>query len=545
MGGALTRWLLLLPALAGLGWLFGSVFEHASLPRADLVIGNGAEPQSLDPAAATAIPESRILGCLFEGLVVPDQRTLTPEPGMAQAWERSPDGLRWTFHLRPALRWSDGHPLTAPDLRWSYLRLLAPETGAEYAYQLWCVRGARAYTRGGAGGGTDLREAVGIHAPDDRTLVFELERPTPYFLDLMSFFALYPVPRHVIEKHGRDWVKAAHLVGNGPFRMRFRRLRDRIRVERNPHYWNASNIRLDTVDLLSISSKTTLLNLYVADEADWICDVPETAIPSIEKIYGRGGTGEYRPRAYLGTYYVRLNTTRPPFDNEKIRRALSLAVDRKSIVRNVTRAGEVPARSFIPPGLRGYEPPDILRFDPDEARRLFAEGLRELGLGRPPTVEYLYNTRTLHRAIAEVLQHQWWKVLGLKMRLRNMEWGSFQTATRSLDYMAARASWYGDYCDPNTFLDMYVSGGKNNQTGFSDPEYDRLVLQDAPRALDPERRTAILRRAEERLLLQAPIIPIYHDVTRNLVKPWVSGFHPNVQDLHPIRELGIRREWRR
>lgn len=521
--------------LLAAGGLFSSMLQQATLPRADLVVGNGAEPQSLDPAAATALPEMRVLSCLFEGLVTPHPRTLEPLPAAAASWSVSEDGLTWRFNLWEGLCWSDGHPLTAGGLRWSYLRFLDPATAAPYAYLLWCVRGARAFTSG-----RGSREDVAIRAPGPRTLVFSLEHPVPYFLDLVGHFALLPVPRHVVRPCGTAWVKPGNLVGNGPFVLEQRRLKDRIRLRRNPLYRDRESVSLETVDMLATESKATLLNLYVAGKVDWVTDVPGSAVPALLEQRGPGATGEFVPTPTLGTYYLRVNVTRPPFHNVKVRRALSLAVDRQAVVQDVTRSGEIPARSFVPPGVAHYEPPRVLEHAPSRARELLEEGLAEEGLEDLPPFELLYNTGRKHRAIAELLQHQWRTALGAEVRLRNMEWGSFQTATRTLDYTVARASWYGDYNDPATFLDMYVSEGRNNQTGFADPAYDRAVRKASLQVGDREKRAAVLRRAERSLLEQAPIIPVFHDVSRNLVKPRVTGFHQNVRDLHPIRFLDVR-----
>ena len=527
MGSGLIKGLTALALVAGLITLFRVVLEKASLPRASLVVGNGAEPQSLDPALVTAIPASRVLNCLFEGLTRPHPETLEPLPAMAQSWEVSEDGRTYTFTLRPGLRWSDGVPITASDLRWSYLRFLDPKTAAPNAYQLDPLLGARAFNRGDG-----AREAVGVRAPDAHTLVFELNQPTPWFLDLAGFFSLHPVPRHLVEEHGNDWVRQRPFVSNGPFRLQLRRIRDRIRCVRNERYWDVEKVALETVDMLATGSKTTLLNLYMSDRADWICDVPEAAVPTLQRTRGPDRTGEFDPRAYLGTYYLRLNTARPPLNNEKIRLALGLAVDREAIVRTVTRAGELPAASFSPPGMRDYTPPKVCTLDVERAKRLFKEGLAELGLSEAPTLEYLYNTRDLHRSIAEVLQDQWSRTLGLRVLLRNMEWGAYKAACARGDYAIARASWYGDYNDPHTYASCYVTDGANNQTGFSDPTYDRIVLEQAPATRDTAERAALLADAERILLESGAILPIYHDVTRNLVKPWVRGFHQNVQDIH-------------
>jgi oligopeptide transport system substrate-binding protein len=283
-----------------------------------------------------------------------------------------------------------------------------------------------------------------------------------------------------------------------------------------------------------------MLNLYMTGDADWITDVPRSAVPTLLARFGPEGTGEFLPSLQLGTYYFRLNTRKPPLTSPAIRRALSLAIDRDEIVREITRAGEVAARSFVPPGVAAYEPATVALCDPDEARVLFRKGLTELGLETPPTVEILFNTSPEHQAIAELIQDRWRNLFGLETRLTNQDWGSFQSALRTGDYTVGRSSWFGDYNDASSFLELYLSGAANNQTGFADPAYDALVLRARSMPAGAE-RAAVLREAEQLLLEAAPIIPIYHYVTTHIVKPHVRGFHHNIMDRHPLTFLQIAR----
>ena len=542
MGDHSVRNGLIVSLAASVLLLFAIVLWSTALPRADLVVANGPDPQSLDPAVTTAIPDARVLSSLFEGLLDTDPETLEPVPALARAMpEVSDDGLTWTFKLRPDLVWSDGEPLDAHGLRWSFLRFLDPKTAARFTELLFGVRGAQAFNASGQGG-----EDVGIRAPDPETLVFQLVRRQPYFPSILTLFPLYPVPRHTILRHGDAWVKPENFVCNGAFKLVMWRLRDRIRVERNPRYREADQVTLKSIDWLATDSPSTQLNLYIEGTCDIITEVPTSAVPELTRRYGPEATGEFVPTARLGTFFFRINTTRPPFTNAKLRRALSLAVDREAIVENVTRAGEAPAGSFVPPGTRCgealYEPPILCRHDLDLARQLLAEGLAEEGLtpATMPVFEVLYSQDVTDQAIAEVLQDQW-ETLGVRCRLVNMDYGSIRSAIRKLDYAIGRSSWIGDFNDPSNFLDLFLTGSGGNRTGFSDARYDRDVRENALAAKTSAERGRILRAAEERLLQQAPIIPIYHYVSRAMVKPWVKGFTRNVLDWHPPRWLRIER----
>ena len=523
-------------ALGGILLIFARTLGRETWPRADLVLGNGPEPRSLDPAGVSSKSEGRLLSFLFEGLVVPDPKTLEPRPAMAERWEAHDRGRAWHFHLRPGLVWSDGVPIVAADLRWSYLRLLDPSTGADYASLLWCLQGAEAFTRSPKNERSARREAVGIEAPDDRSLIFRLGSVTPWVPSLTAFFPLYPVPRHIVETDGEAFTRRVPFVGNGPFRLVARRLRDRIRLEKNPRYWARSEVGLRSVDVVVSDSLTTLLNLYMAGRIDWVYDVPSAAVPALLEKHGDA----FRPFPYLGTYFYRVNTQKPPFDNLHLRRALSLSLDRDAIVTQVCGCREPAARSFVPQLLPGYSPPKIEMGNTTRAREELALGLQELHLDRLPTFELLYNNGEMHRRIAEFIQHRWRETLGVECRLVNMEWGAYKQALRSGRYDVARSSWLGDYLDPTTFLDVFRAESSNNQTGWRDPAYDAL-LDRAAREDQVSSRARLLAKAEERLLRSCAVIPLFHDVTRILVRPDIEGFFPNLMDEHPPRFLRRKR----
>jgi oligopeptide transport system substrate-binding protein len=383
----------------------------------------------------------------------------------------------------------------------------------------------------------DFRE-VGIRAIDDRTLEFRLEHPTPYFLELLSFYPFAPVHRGCLERHGSPaWKRAENIVTNGAFRLFERRIRDRIRLVKSDTYWDHENVGCDVIDALSIDDRTTALNLYLTGKCDWTTQPPPNAIRQL--LASDTPRNDINPYPQLTTYFYLLNTTRPPLDDVRIRRALSMALDREEITRVATAAGEQPALSFVPPHLPGYQQQFTEPRNPERARSLLADAGYPGGNGFPK-LEIHYNTDQVHQSVAELVRKQWQRELGISVSLRNEEWASYQQTQQQGEYMVSRRAWIGDYLDPNTFLDMYVTGGQNNLTGFSDSKYDELIALAAEEP-DTEQRLRMLEQAERILMDQLPIIPIYHYVSRNLVKPYVRGFYNNLQDHHPLRAIWIDR----
>jgi oligopeptide transport system substrate-binding protein len=382
---------------------------------------------------------------------------------------------------------------------------------------------------------------VGIQALDRHTLQITLKSRTPYFLNLVGFYPLFPVNQRCIETHGSPaWTKPQNIVTNGPFILKERRIRDRIRLVKNPHYWNRDDVQLNVVDVLAVESDVTLLNLYEAGLADWIPNVPATAVPLLLAQQQAGLRRDFHPTPEFTIYFYRINVTRPPLNDQRVRQALALAIDRQEIVETITRAGEVPALSFVPPGIVGYQQGKCRPFDPEAARAKLAEAGYPGGKGMP-TIEIQFNTSDDHKAIAELIQAQWRKYLSIRVSLRNQEWASHLSSQQRLDYQVSRAGWIGDYLDPNTFLDMFVTGGANNQTGWSNTQYDALI-QGAAAEPDPQQRLRMLHEAEVILMDELPVIPIYYRVSKNMVRPYVKGFYPNVLDVHPVRWISIDQE---
>ena len=496
----------------------------------DLLFVNGAEPESLDPAIITGVPESRLIRALYEGLTTQDPHTLEVVPGVAESWDISADGLTYTFHLRDDARWSNGDPVTAPDFDYSYRRVLTPETASQYAYQLFYLKGAEEFNTGEL---TDWSQ-VGVKVIDERTLQLTLKDRTAFWLELCAFQTLAPVHRETVETWGDQWVKPEHIVTNGAYIPQEWRMQDRITLVKNPHYWNRDQVALERIWVIPMDAANTAFNLYETRGAEFL---DETVIPRplLDVLLERPDMHR-APR--LGTYFVRCNVTREPFTDVRIRKAFAMAIDGEAITKYITKGGEIPADAYVPPGLPGYQGAQGLGFDPEAARALLAEAGYPGGKGFPH-VSYLYNTSQNHKDIAEVLQAQWEEHLGVKVELINQEWKVYLNSQRKLDYQLSRSAWIGDYGDPNTFLDMFVTGGGNNNTGWAHAEYDRLIAAAAAEA-DPEARMEHFRTAE-RILVEdeLPIWPIYYYVSLNMYPEHVTGIPPNILNLIDLKYIKV------
>jgi oligopeptide transport system substrate-binding protein len=523
----------LFPALAALLLVvFFYFFGSWSLsPPADLTICNGDEPQSLDPAIVTGQLEGRICLALFEGLTTRDAAGHII-PGMAESWTRSPDGLVYTFHLRPGVKWSNGDPLTAYDFLNSWERTLSPATASEYSYQLYYLVNGEAY---GTGKLTDFSQ-VGVKAPDDHTLVVTLAHPTAYFLELTTLQTLCPVHLPTVKKYGNDWTKPGKMVSNGPYMLKEWRLNDYILLVANPYYWRP--VPIPRIKVLPTNNATACFNLFYSKKADLIIDktsIPPNLVQDIkDKPY-------FHANPFGATAYLRYNVKRKPFDDVRVRKALALALDKADIVRKITRAGEPVANTFVPPGNAGYTSPKGLGYDPDEARRLLAQAGYPGGRGFPD-VNLLYAIHgEVPKGVATEMQALWRRELGItSIHLQGQEWKVYLNTQSLIDYDLSFSSWIGDYGDPQTFLDMFVTDGGNNQTGWSNPTYDRM-LQASEATADPAQRMQILHDMEKILIEDdLPIVPVYFYVGMSLYEPdKLAGLEPNFVDDHRWGEFYI------
>jgi oligopeptide transport system substrate-binding protein len=477
----------------------------------------GTEPETLDPAKSTGVPEARIELNVFEGLTRLDADDL-PQPAIAEKWEISEDGLRYVFHLRKS-SWSNGDPVTAHDFEYAWKRALAPETASQYAYQLFYIKNGEAYN---AGEVTDPN-LVGVKALDDYTLEVELEAPTGYFLSLVAFPTLMPVNRKVVEADPDGWfMKPETYVGNGPFKVTKWVHNSYMELEKNDLYWDADSVIVGKLVATLIESEDTELVMFETDQLDITHTVSRPEIPRLKK------EGLLKVTPNLGTYYYIFNCEAEPLDDVRVRKALSMAIDRQAVTEYVTRAGEIPALAWVPPGIPDAEPGaefrevggDMLEENVEKAKALLAEAGYPDGKGFP-TLTILYNTMEMHKAIAEVIQEFWKKNLNIDVRLNNQEWGVYLNSRDEGDFQVARAGWVGDYIDPMTFMDMHVKDGGNNDSNWSDPEHDRLI-ELAKTSNDPAVRMKAMHEAEAIILEQLPIMPIYYYVEPFLEKDYIK-----------------------
>jgi oligopeptide transport system substrate-binding protein len=496
--------------------------------------GNGTEPQSLDPQIATGVPEHHVISAVMEGLVLKDRKTLEPRPGVAKTWDVSNDGRVYTFYLRENAKWSNGDAHTAQDYVWSWWRALQTTLGNQYAYMLFPIKNAKRYYDGETSDFSD----VGVKAIDNRTLQVTLTNPTPYFLQLLDHYSLFPVHQATIEKFGRAdergtrWSYEGNLVGNGPYKLEEWKINRHITVTKNPYYWDEGNVSINSIVFKPVDNAVTEERMFRAGALHVTSSIPADKIA----IYQEKSAPELKITPYLGTYFYRLNINTPQLQDKRVRRALGMAIDRKQLVDNITKGGQIPAYTMTPPGTMGYFPESTLNFDPEAAKRLLAEAGYPNGEGFP-SVEILYNTNEGHRKIAVALQEMWKNYLNIDIKLLNQEWKVYLATESAGDYQISRGGWIGDYVDPNNFLDMFLCNGGNNRTGWCNEEYDRLILEVAPSQPSHEQRLKIFQQAETMLLEDMPIIPVYTYTSIKLLHPSVRNFDDNILNQAMYKDL--------
>ena len=497
--------------------------------------GNAAEPETLDVHKSSGVPEANIQRDLFEGLVA-EAADGSVIPGVAESWTLSEDGKTYTFRLRKDARWSNGDPVTAHDFVFALRRGVDPAVGSSYAFILWPIANAEAITKGKV---KEL-DRMGVEAADAHTLKITLKAPTPYFIGMLTHHQAYPVHRKTLERHGGKWTRAGNLVSNGAYRLAEWVPQSHLRLERNPHYWDAANVRIDAVVFHPTEDKSTELKRFRSGELDVTDDVPGDQIPWVEKNLA----GQFRNTAYLGTYYYALNLTKAPFrDRPALRNALAMTIDREILTSKVTKGGEIPAYAWVPPGVNQYAGAKVPWHGLSKAERLARakELYAEAGYSRdnPLKVQILYNTSDGHKRVAIAISGMWKKALGVETELFNQEWKVYLTTRKARQFEVLRAGWIGDYNDANTFLELLKGDvGTMNPAGYTNSEYDALMRK-AEKETDLEVRAELMQKAEEILLKDLPIIPIYHYTTQHLVSPRVKGWVDNVMDVHPTRFLSL------
>ena len=504
--------------------------------RADmqiLRIGNGAEIQTLDPHRGEEVQGANVQRDLYEGLVneAPNGDIV---PGVAESWDASADGKTYVFHLRRDARWSNGDAVTSADFVYGFRRGVDPKTLSTYGFILSPIENADAIAAG-----EKPPADLGVRALDDYTLEITLAHPTPYFVSLLQHSMTYPLHRASYEKYGDQFTRPGNLVSNGAFQLAEWVVQSHIKLVRNPHYWNAASTELDEVWFYPTEDQSAELQRYRANELDVTDVVPATQVNWIRENL----RNEFVVAPYLGSYFYGFNTTRPPFkDKPKLRRALALAIDRKVITEQVDARGYIPSFGWVPP-VAHYTPqqmPEATWTQAEreaEAKRLYSEA--GYSAENPLRTQLMYNTQDNHRRIAVAIASMWKRVLGVDTEIVNQEWKVFiDTRNKKQDTQVYRNGWIGDYNDAFTFAEMLRSTAGLNDTGYSNPEYDRLVTA-AQSELDLDKRGELLEAAERVMLADLPILPLYTYVTARLVKPWVGGYASNIMDHHPHKDLYI------
>ncbi len=494
--------------------------------RQVLHVGNGAELQTLDPHHAEDLPSFNVHMDIYEGLVSEDPKGELI-PGVATTWTVSEDQKTYVFNLRPEARWSNGDPVTAHDFVFSLRRGVDPKTASVYSYILSPIQNADEITAG-----KRPPEELGVRAIDDHTLEITLANPTLYFLQLLAHSMSYPVHRATLEAHGDQWTRPGNLVGNGAFMLDEAVVQSHVKVVRNPYYWDNANTKLEEVWFHATEDQSAELQRFRALELDYTEIIPAAQIGFIRENLA----DELVIAPYLGSYYYGFNVTRPPFkDNPKLRRALALAVNRDVITKQVLNLGQASHFGFVPP-MKGYTQQQMPEASwtqeqrEAEAKRLYAEA--GYGPENPLRTEIMYNTQDDHRRIAVAIASMWRQTLGVEADILNQEWKVFiDTRNQKKDTQVYRQGWIGDYEDPFTYLEILRSTAGQNDTGYNNPAYDRLVAA-SQSVVEPHARMEVLEEAERMMLADMPILPLYIYVRPRLVQRWVGGYESNIMDRH-------------
>lgn len=498
-----------------------------------LHIASGAEPQSLDPHLVTGSVEMRILNNLFEGLVAMDPATLEMVPAAAESWSISEDGKTYSFRLRDNLKWSNGETLTSDDFLYGMKRVLSPQLGNSYIeYFFSSVTNALAYNRG------ELADfsSVGFKAPDDLTFEVHLDQPNPVFLRYMDQPSFFPVHKATIESHGTvdergtGWFRPEHMVSNGAFSLTDWKVNTVVSLEPNPQYWDRDTVRLTKAHYYPIENTDTQYRAFENEQVHVALHIPLHIITQMEKTR----PPNYRNHLLYAIYFYQFNVTKPPLDDPRIRKALSLAIDRKQIVEKVTQGGQQPAYSYVPPRANGYESTASVTENLDEAKRLLAEA------GFPdgkdfPKIEFIYNTADNHKKIAESIQQMWKSGLGIEIELVNMEWKVFLDRKDAKDYQIARYGW-GSETDFGGYLSLFLSDSSGNSSGWSNSKFDELYKQSTT-LMDHEKRMAVVQEAESILLDELPIMPIYFYTRNYMVDTRLKNWHNTPTDMRALKYM--------
>lgn len=493
-----------------------------------LMVGVGPDPECLDPQLVTGVVEQNILRALFEGLVTPDPKTLNPLPGVAEKWSVSQDGKRYTLYLRKNAQWSNGDSLSAGDFLFSFKRLFNAQLGSPSASSLFIIKNARAFYEKKA-----PFESVGIKAIDSHTLEIELDQPIPYFLSLLMLPACYPLHERTlqaynsIETRNNTWTKPENMVCNGPFRLKQWKVGQIIGAEKNPYYWNAPLVALNEIHFKPITDVATEERAFRNGQLHITENVPYAKLIA----YAKENNPDLRVHPYLGTYYYLLNVHTYPLNDLRVRRALSMAIDRESLAgSDQLKVKHRSAYNLIPNGCGGFTSKNYIQESIPEAQRLLGEAGFPNGKGFPK-LKLIFNTAEGQTYVASAIQEMWKRNLNIEVELVNQEWKVYLSRRRTRDFDIARGGWIGDYNDPTTFLDLWVSNGNNNFVGWKNEKFDGLMNK-AAETTDTQQRIAFFQEAEKILLEEMPLIPLHSSTTSHLVHKSVKNWQGNLLDWH-------------
>mgnify|MGYP001408768448 FL=1 len=494
---------------------------------------NGSDPGTLDPHRAEGVPASNVLRDLYEGLI---SEAANGEyiPGVAQSWSISEDGKTYRFKIREEAIWSNGDRVVAEDFVFSLRRSVDPKTLSNYSSMLYPIKNARDVVLGKL-----PTDKLGVSAENEKTLLIELEEPTPYFVSLLTHSTTYPVHPPSVKEYGTSFTRPENMISNGAFTLKDWRIQDYILLERNEKYWDNQSTTLNQVYYYPLDNPDASLRRYRANELDFTDTTPSEQLPWIKKNL----KDELKITPYFGSYYYGFNNSKPPFkDNPELRMALSLAVNRTIITDIVLGAGQIPAFTFVPP-VKQYQgkQPEWAKLTQEEREGL-ARGLyTQAGYSdsNPLSIEIIYNTSENHKRVALAVTSMWKKVLGVETKLRNQEWKVFlETRRLQEETEVFRGGWIGDYDDPYTFSELLHSENEMNHSGYASEEYDALLRSASLKPAGRE-RTDDLLQAEQIMLNDMPVIPLYFYVSQHLIKPWVFGLEGNVMDHHYSKYVKI------
>lgn len=502
--------------------------SHAS----SIVRGIGSEPDTLDPHRTVGTSSSVVLYDLFEGLVTVDARGAIA-PGAAESWESSADRSFYRFRLRPHLEWSDGRALTAEDFVWSMRRLMAPETAARYASFMYLVKNARAVNTGSA-----PPETLGVRAPDARTVEFQLEGPAPQFLEILSGVAASVVPRHAIEKHGREWTRPGNLVSNGAYMLTGYSPNTFVRARKNPRFHSAATVAIEEVTYVPIEDDGASLRRFQAGELDVTQRFPPEQLDRLRRERSKA----LRLSPGLGSVMLAVNTRERPFDDPRVRTALAMAIEREVLTERILRNTAEPAYGVVPNSVGQYESlrpawADLpLAERHEQARALLQQA--GFGPGNPLRFKMQYYTESKTRTLA-VAMASMWRAIGVSCELENKDLGAVISSVRAGSYQVSLYAWYSSFDDPVTFLDLLTTKPRGSATGYSNPAFD-AAFRRANVAPDPAERGRLLAQAEALALRDYPVIPLFFPFGQKLVAARIQGWIENPRGANLTRYLSVR-----